>query len=752
MAADYRMAIRSTRLSPFAFPSDTDFRFVLLIVVVIGASLLIYTTLYNDIPSNWNRLQATLAQCTDTATKMFPADSVEDITARTTAINRCMAPLYQERALTIAGWVILLLALAGVIYLIFPRWKIYRNKLVPLAEDDAPEMVAYLADLCRLVELTTPPQFLLKPLGKASSGHAFGRRGRYYVVLNGGLVTRFYKDRSAFRAIMLHELAHLRNEDVDKTYFSLAVGLAFLLVALLPFVFVRVAFVLSEVPLIDTFNLGWRILVLTVFVYLSILAILRSREVYADVRASVWDGPTGGLSRILHDMPRSRGGRGTQLLHLHPDPEDRLRLLHETYRLFPLGFWEAFVTGVATSATWDALDNIINALLPGIDAFLLELAVCLPFGILIIGIIGVGIWRATFAGMIGGQPFQGIGRLGIGLGVGFLLGQFLSLAAYAYLKSGEVLTGLDALIFYALWIPIVMLGFWAFLYWIAACASTWLEVAAGSHSPRFTYRLGLPLIGLWLAAWLAVLIYYIYPSFTAGKIISFSSILDYVAQPGNTSIPQSIIVLFMTLLEGVSQNPFILLALACLWAFPLSAWLRRKKIGLPFRSSWAFLDPSNQPLVMPLQPPLRPGLALVIGTIGGFLASLLLLLLSLLVCSIRPGDESIVWLLRWQPVVAALMQVVIAVVVTCWVKRLGSLHGLLAAFMAGCILSIGAIVNFFLYFSLRGVNFLAIFQPFAPLAWGMFSKVVNEGALLSLPAVLVVSFFAVRLREKVIHP
>ena len=554
MAAHRKMVIPSTRLSPFAFPSDTDFRFVLLIVVVIGASLFIYFATYNEIPSNWNRQKATLAQCTNTATKIFPTHSVEDITARITAINRCIAPLYQERALTIVGWVILLLALAGVIYLIFPRWKIYRNKLVPLAEDDAPEMVAYLADLCHLVGLTTPPQFLLKPLGKASSGHAFGRRGRYYVVLNGGLVTRFYKDRSAFRAIMLHELAHLRNEDVDKTYFSLAVGLAFLLVALLPFVCVRVAFVLSEGAhidsFIDTFSLGWRILVLTVFVYLSILAILRSREVYADVRASVRDGPTGGLSRILHNMPRPRGGRGTQLLHLHPDPEDRLRLLHETYRLFPLGFWEAFVTGVATAVTWDAISTILSALFPGVDGFLSELGTALLFGTLIVGIVGVGIWRTTFAGMIGRQLFRGIGRLGIGLGLGYLLGQYLSIAAYAYSKGGESLTGLDALIFYAVWILIVMLGFLAFLYWIAACASTWLEVAAGSRSPRFTYRLGLPVIGLWLAAWLAVLSYYIYPSFTAGKIIPFSSVLDYVARADNTSIPQSIIVLFLTLLEG----------------------------------------------------------------------------------------------------------------------------------------------------------------------------------------------------------
>jgi hypothetical protein len=39
------------RLNPFAFPSDTDFRFVLLIVSVLGASLFIYRAVYFSIPS-----------------------------------------------------------------------------------------------------------------------------------------------------------------------------------------------------------------------------------------------------------------------------------------------------------------------------------------------------------------------------------------------------------------------------------------------------------------------------------------------------------------------------------------------------------------------------------------------------------------------------------------------------------------------------------------------------------------------------
>src|SRR6266487_797287 len=234
MATHHETAFHAPRLNPFAFPSDTDFRFALLIVVVIGASLFIYTATYNDIPSNWNHLQTILAQCTNEATKAHSLNSLEDTVARQMAISQCTAPVYRERALIVVGCAIILLTIATVIYLLFPRWKIWREKLEPFHDEDHPEIAAQLANLCPQTGLATPPQFLLKPLSRTASGLAFGHRGRYYVVLNGGLVIKFGKDPAAFRATLLHELAHLRNGDVDKTYFSLAIGLAFLPAVLLP--------------------------------------------------------------------------------------------------------------------------------------------------------------------------------------------------------------------------------------------------------------------------------------------------------------------------------------------------------------------------------------------------------------------------------------------------------------------------------------------------------------------------------------
>lgn len=130
--------------------------------------------------------------------------------------------------------VALLLIVAGGIYLAFPTWKRWRKRLVPLPPEDLPDVTAELANLRREARLARQPAFVWNPLNPMSEGLAFGRLGRYSLALTGGLVKQFYTDLPAFRAVIRHELAHLRNVDVDKTYFSIAVWWAFVITVLVP--------------------------------------------------------------------------------------------------------------------------------------------------------------------------------------------------------------------------------------------------------------------------------------------------------------------------------------------------------------------------------------------------------------------------------------------------------------------------------------------------------------------------------------
>src|SRR5258705_11090935 len=99
----------------------------------------------------------------------------------------------------------------------------------------------------------------------------------------------------AFRAVLLHELAHIRNGDLNKTYFAVATWYAFMAVALAPFLLAMSRDFLSAQI--------WRALALVLLVYLSRTAVLRVRETYAAVCAADWDPPPGALLRATRTSP-----------------------------------------------------------------------------------------------------------------------------------------------------------------------------------------------------------------------------------------------------------------------------------------------------------------------------------------------------------------------------------------------------------------------------------------------------------------
>ncbi len=201
-------------LDPFAFASDTTFRFLLLILAVVGTSLFAFNFLYLSSHDSTGQLRASRL-CLERSGSAAEARACSD------ALNHA-AGAWTLRALGV------LVVVAFALYLAMPRWKLWRRRLEPLTAEDAPEVVARLAELSGEAGLKTPPQFVWNPLNRAAGGLAFGRAGRRYVALGGGLVTTSYTDPDAFRAVVLHELGHLRNRDVDKTYFTMTLWYSFL--------------------------------------------------------------------------------------------------------------------------------------------------------------------------------------------------------------------------------------------------------------------------------------------------------------------------------------------------------------------------------------------------------------------------------------------------------------------------------------------------------------------------------------------
>jgi len=728
-------AARSPRLNPFAFPSDTDFRFVLLIVSVLGSSLFIFQVLAVIAPFLRQQVQASL-RC-DVAFQAINPTNYVDIFAYRDALLAAQNVYIQCNASylrLLSAWLIvgvtLVLVVAVVLYWIFPSWKLWRDKLVPLSSEDAPEVVAYLADLCHETALTSPPQFVWNPLNLTSSALAFGRFKRYYVALSGGLVTQFYTDQPAFRAIMLHELAHLRNADINKTYFTVAIWRAFVIVALLPFAVSLIY--LGSFPF--AFNLGWRILALTVLVYLTRNSVLRAREYYADVRATIWDGATGSLDRVLKALQRPRGGwqRIMQPLHVHPDPDRRSQILAEPHRLFRMGFWEAFGVGIAVEVAFPNIQTLTGrlTLLVGtqrIAGLVVEILVpALIFATLVVGVLGLGTWRATFAAMTRGEASSGAGRIGFGLGLGFIAGMFLSLGNAIDVPNSA--GTFNQFVYNLPWNVLLLVSMVFFFRWIAAGASAWLEIAASRRSPRLIYIVGLAIASGVLAVWLVY-------------IIGFSDLSRTELQQ-STSLSTVLSDLANLLFFDTLQQPITFLVLISLWAFPLAAWFWRGRVAAAVGSSWAFMDSSSQRVTLPHQEPFRPLRAMLIGVGGGLLYCALLLLIRILLPlvipeAIRNMDQVQQMLGIGRLVLAGLLGAVIAAIAAGWVKRLGLIHGLFAAFFGGWVMTEG--ILFFIVLSGGTIDFLTI--------WTILCFVINGGALLVLPTALGVSALAEWIRH-----
>ncbi|RLK58034.1 M48 family metalloprotease [Actinokineospora cianjurensis] len=251
----------------------------------------------------------------------------------------CLASITGQQAAWALYAVLLLAAVALCFYLAYPRLLIRRHRLVLLREQG--DLAAYLAELRDLVGLRRAPVYLLGSRSGTMDALTFGAFRRRYVVLDAGLLRAYTLDRARFRAVVLHELAHARGQDVHLTYLTKSLWWAFVLVAWVP-VLVQVAVLRSWWALITVAGLA----VVTALVLLTRNAILREREVHADGVAARHDGPDGMLGDLVSAEPRP-ASRWRLLLAHHPDPAWRRRVIDDPALLLRPRWWEMPAAGLA---------------------------------------------------------------------------------------------------------------------------------------------------------------------------------------------------------------------------------------------------------------------------------------------------------------------------------------------------------------------------------------------------------------------
>ncbi|MFF4579564.1 M48 family metalloprotease [Streptomyces sp. NPDC001389] len=479
---------RGASAGPFALPSGTTVRFVLLIASVAAVTALAVnataTVVLNAL--NLEELQAYL-DCVGRAGAEAARRRAEDPAVFVPDFESgCTDPRGTAgRLLPLAATGCLVLALAGV-YLALPRWRSVRRGYRPLT--GMPELSAYLTALLRETGVRARVAFLTEPLDPTVAALAFGRAGRRQVLLSGGLLALYGRDRPAFRAVVLHELAHIRNRDLDIGFLTLIVWRA-----CGPPMLGAVALALFLAPTVaDTVQLAALALfacqmgLLGVLVTLLTRAVLRSRELYADARVCEWEGSSDSLRRLFEvygprvapDAPgpaaTATAGRLALLRRVHPVPAQRLAALAAGRPPSLTGFWDMAAVGAAVAFLHD-----IIALGPagGVSRSgpLPDAVAALLAALLLTGAAGTVVWRTVTDGAVPRLRAAGLG-LGLGLCVSDLLG--------AHRVWVSLIPGVKGLSYALPYTALMCLAGWSLLRWLAALAEAWQPVLERARRPR----------------------------------------------------------------------------------------------------------------------------------------------------------------------------------------------------------------------------------------------------------------------------
>jgi Zn-dependent protease with chaperone function len=655
-------ASASPRLNPFAFPSDTHFRFILLITAVLGTSLFIYGEFFHSI-----------------------------IRGGSTEFTAGTASHY---FFWMVGGSLITLITAIVIYWWLPTWKIKRSKLRPLNDQAVAGITAYLTELCQIAGLPHPPQFFWNALDQTKEGYAFGRYNSAYVYLPRGVITSYKQNLPEFRAIVLHELAHIRNGDVHRIYFSFAIWWAFLATALPLF-----ALSLIQSSPARMISMGGRVLFLYFLIRLIHSSVIRVREYYADLRSAIWSKDFStlklALESAIHSNSEAKTSQWRRMWLTHPALSDRRQILENPNPLLSMSFWTAFATGIAAMLP---IANFFGVLYFGFasstsSTFLKDLTLLIPFligAILIVLIVGMGTWRTTFSAILTKNKITGITKLGWGLALGIVIGQQFSFIGLPKILQNPI--------FLLLWLGFLTTGLIAFLKWLTLDAQAWVGVVSNRHLVNQFYRWGSLFAGVALAFFLT----------------SFLRLM--LTFEGGSNLAHFNIVF----------NPYFSFGLIALWLFPFSSWLMHKNLNQNQLtvSNYFFLDDSTSSTVLPKPMKLRLILASAIGLIFGLNGYLLLL-------DFRHsfGLDTVYAMV----IASIIMQTIVVTIIIVCVKYLSSIHAIYAAFLAACSMSIISIVS----------PYVTVSYP------GFFTTgVINSGGLFIIPTILILASIAARICSK----
>lgn len=609
------MATEPLRVKPDgrAMPAGTTMRFVLLVTLMIASSSSMLPMALTAAGLNEG------TQClraAGVATGEAPPTEV----LRSAAYQACIAQHVQLPWWIAPAVPVVLLVLAGGLFFVLPLWKKRRNRVVPLAAVDHDGRIRHqLEQLAEVAGLKRAPQVVVDPFAASTGAAVFGSNRRPTMCLHGGLLARRTVAPEDFEAVILHELAHIRNGDVTLTYATVALWRTFIAAVLVPYA-AGFGFLLfnSFAPKSPPYEIAlgaWRSLILpflmTVVVYLARSDVLRSREFHADLAAARWGANLrvwGAVESapVVRVLPRALRSF-TELWRTHPRWEFRREALADSTPLFEVPALLMFLTGTAAVLVNGQLWQVVGA--SGLAGqWVWDLVMALPPAALVTGVAGIALWRSVVHRLLTGRRRLSGAWAGLWLGIGMAVGELFGvrIAVNRWMPGEPVM------------VVLVVLAGLAFAWWVTQCSHLWATVWRGRtiHPPMILVVVGACLA---LCAW-----FWWWQDFGV-VLANVPGLLANVVGPGTEGLPvdpagQYTAILTATeravaLLGTTVAVPLALPAVAGLWVVPLPAWTVHQLSSGWARRAAPDIEESAVPAA-PL-PPLRR--VLLAGTLGGVL-------------------------------------------------------------------------------------------------------------------------------------
>ncbi|MEV8638262.1 M48 family metalloprotease [Streptosporangium sp. NPDC051023] len=346
--------------------------------------------------------------------------------------------------------------------------------------------------------LSRPPVLMVSGRGLLPRMFTYGRYPRYRVMLPGSIRLYAVTDPSTVTATLAHELGHLRNRDVDRTYLAMFAAICLALVTVVP-MGLSAAMTTGATP---AFSVTWRNAVLALLVAATFAAAIRAREHDADLRA--------GQYRPVEMDALLSGGRQERrgLLRLHPRIARRLEVLRSPALLMRPSVAEAVASGIAAGVIVDELGVILQAVLP-VPSLVAYWAAGAVAAFPVSGVVGLGLWRAASARTLTWGATLGSGvALGAGLVIGALLAPRSSVQWNLWLSGAPDYTAVAALDQIlpgtAIWMVAVLLLLTTLITgWLALAARAWIPGAgprAWRYAAPFAALLFAVVMGTWFVA------------------------------------------------------------------------------------------------------------------------------------------------------------------------------------------------------------------------------------------------------------